>query len=146
MFELFTAVLSHSAGNTGVTGVSFLHLATCFAINARSRVQLQNRHAQTAAQSSHGPPQETATWHMKSASRGGTHEKDKNIALLEFIGLAPGVQIRVIRLAQTQSWFDEYIPFVSVSHSHINQKRIQHIPHGKYYHEAEYMGSQSCGK
>jgi len=70
----------------------------------------------------------------------------KILHLPEFIGLALGVQIRVIRLAQTQSWFDEYIPFVSVSHSHINQKKNSTYPHGKYYHEAEYMGSQSCGK
>jgi len=96
MFGWSTAVLSHNAGNTAATGVSFLLLATSCAISERSREQHRNRAAPTAAPNSHGRRRGTGTWRMTSASPGGIREwveeqQWKQIGIMHLGGVTLGV-------------------------------------------------------
>jgi hypothetical protein len=73
MLESFTADLSHSAGSTAATVDSSLHLATSYAINARSQELQRNPAAQIAGLNSLAPQRGTATWRTRSASNAETH-------------------------------------------------------------------------
>jgi hypothetical protein len=73
----YTAVPSHNAGNTAVTAVSSLLLATFYAISERNQDRQQNQPVQTAEPNLHVQLHETATWHTKSVSNGGTRSQSE---------------------------------------------------------------------
>jgi len=81
-FGLSTAVLSHSAGNTDVTDVSSLHLATFYDISVRSLAQLRSLAAQIAGRNLLARPLEMDIWHMRSASNEGTHRGNKGVSCI----------------------------------------------------------------
>lgn len=60
-----------------VTGVNFLHLATCCAISERNRGRRLNPAVQIVAPNSRERLHETATWHTRSASNGETLKERK---------------------------------------------------------------------
>ena len=72
-FGSFTAVLSHSAGNTAATGANFPHLATSYDISVRSLAPQRSQVVQIAGRNLRELLHETATWRTRSASNGGTH-------------------------------------------------------------------------
>ena len=66
---------------------SSLLLATFYAISERNRARQQNQPVPTAEPNLHGQLHETATWHTKSVSSGGTRSQSEHAASSEFTGM-----------------------------------------------------------
>ena len=106
--ESYTAVPSHNAGNTAVTAVNSLLLATFYAISERNQGRQQNQPVLTAEPNLHVQLHETATWRTKSVSNVGTRSQSELAESLELTGILAfywrsfrgrlGVKIRNIRL------------------------------------------------
>jgi hypothetical protein len=67
--------------------VNSLLLATFYAISERNQVRQQNQPVLTAVPNLHVQLHETATWHTKSVSNGGTRSQSGRAEFSEFTGI-----------------------------------------------------------